>query len=153
MKTTKAKTQIIVNNVFLVSLLLLFIYSLGFVIRVNNHSLISNYLGFSLPSIINIVLCLILVVLSIATLFFNKDKINPKLSIIFGAVGVIYTIYLVLYGYFISKEELSIIFGNVKNIWMMCLLVFIALIILPRILTKKQVNFSLYFIILLIIHS
>ena len=52
MKTTKAKTQIIVNNVFLVSLLLLFIYSLGFVIRVNNHSLISNYLGFSLPSII-----------------------------------------------------------------------------------------------------
>lgn len=149
MKTTKAKTQIIVNNVFLVSLLLLFIYSLGFVIRVNNHSLISNYLGFSLPSIINIVLCLILVVLSIATLFFNKDKINPKLSIIFGAVGVIYTIYLVLYGYFISKEELSIIFGNVKNIWMMCLLAFIALIILPRILTKKQVNFAMYFIMLL----
>jgi len=149
MDISKKKKQLVVNNVFLLSIFVLIIYSLGFIIRIGKHSLISNYLGFTIPAYINIALCLILLVLVIFVLLYNKNKINPKLSLIFVSIAIIYTIYLMLYGRLVSGISYNEILSNVKNIWMMSLLGFISLVIVPRIVTKKNINFILYFLILL----
>ena len=145
MDISKKKKQLVVNNVFLLSIFILIIYSLGFIIRIGKHSLISNYLGFAIPAYINIALCLILLVLVIFVLLYNKNKINPKLSLIFVSIAIIYTIYLMLYGRLVSGISYNEILSNVKNIWMMSLLGFISLVIVPRIITKKNINFILYF--------
>lgn len=149
MDISKKKKQLVVNNVFLLSIFILIIYSLGFIIRIGKHSLISNYLGFTIPAYINIALCLVLLILVIFVLIYNKNKINPKLSLIFVSIAIIYTIYLILYGRLVNVISYKEILSNVKNIWMMSLLGFISLVIIPRIITKKNINFILYFLILL----
>ena len=115
MDISKKKKQLVVKNVFLLSIFILIIYSLGFIIRIGKHSLISNYLGFTIPAYINIALCLVLLILVIFVLIYNKNKINPKLSLIFVSIAIIYTIYLILYGRLVNvisyKEILS---NNVK---------------------------------------
>ncbi len=134
MEEKAIKRKLVFNKIFLISFCLIYIYLLTFILRVNNTSLIASVFSSGVIMALNI--CIALFVTAITILVCIYNKISWKRALVPLIIFTFYLVYLLIYG-LVTHEHSNIIISNIKDIYVMCLLAFVSIFIMPKIATRK----------------
>jgi len=133
MEEKTIKRKLVFNKIFLIGFCLIYIYLLTFILRVDNSSLISSVFSSSAIKTINVCIAIMITIITVLVCIYNK--ISWKKALIPISIFAFYLVYLFIYG-LVTHEQTSVIISNIKDIYVMCLLAFVSIYIMPKIATR-----------------
>lgn len=144
MEEKTIKRKLVFNKIFLIGFCLIYLYLLTFILRVNEGSLISCVFSSGAIKAINVCVAIFVTLMTILVSIYNK--ISWKKALVPISIFGFYLVYLLIYG-LVTHEQSNVIISNIKEIYVMCLLAFVSIFVLPKIVTR---NYIIGFLIVLI---